>query len=227
MLNRIIPALLLLLSSSVALAQYDHQKKEPSKFGSRDGRFETSVLLAYQNGTDETNEGGSSLDIDSQAGWGVSIGWNWTARLHLSYRLMSNEPDYVAVIVPEDPEEGPKSFDHTMSKYSHQLNATWHFMDRAFTPFVQAGVGYAKLDSNIASGPPQAGCWWDPWWGYTCVGEWDTFTASEFSYNLGAGIRWDINNAFFSRATYSREFIDLKNGSLDFDTVTVEVGLMF
>ena len=227
MLKRVSLIILLLFFSSAVLAQYDNQKKERSKFGSRDGRFEASVLLAYQNGTDESSEGGSSLAIDSSAGWGVSFGWNWTAKLNLSYRLMANQPKYVAVIVPEDPEELPQSFDHKMSKYSHQLNATYNLMRGPFTPFVAGGIGWTKLDSNIASGPPQTGCWWDPWWGYICFGEWNTFSTSKFSYNLGVGVRWDINNAVFSRAAYSREFLSLKNGSLNFDTVTVEVGLMF
>ena len=227
MLKRFFLFALLLLSSTVVLAQYDNRQKERSKFGSRDGRFETSVILAFQTGMDESSEGGSSLEIDSATGWGISIGWNWTARLNLQYRLLSTSPRYRAVIVPEDPDALTQTVEHKMSKYSHQLNATYHFMKGPFTPFVVGGIGYGTLDSNIASEPPVVGCWWDPWWGYICTGEWETFKASEFTYNIGVGLRWDINNAFYSRALYSREFISLKNGSLDFDTATLEVGLMF
>jgi len=228
MLKRISLLVLLIFTSSTLLAQYDNrQKKERSNFGSRDGRFETSVILAYQTGAGDTSEGGSSLDIDSSAGWGVGFGWNWTAKLNLSYRLLANKPSYVAAIVPEDPEDLPQTFAQKMSKYSHQINLTYNFMQGPFTPFVAGGIGYTKLDSNIASAPPNASCWWDPWWGYICVGEWQTFSTSEISYNLGAGLRWDINNAVFARAAYSRESVSLKNGSLNFDTVTVEVGLMF
>jgi opacity protein-like surface antigen len=227
MLKRVTLVLLLMLSSSVVLAQYDNPKRERAQFGSRDGRFETSVILAYQTGLNEGGEGGSSLDIDSSAGWGFSIGWNWTARLNFQYRLMSNSPKYVAVLVPEDPEQLPQTIEQKLSKFSHRLNATYHFMEGGFTPFVSAGIGYTKLDSNFPKGSPQIGCWWDPWWGYICFGEWRTFSTSEFSYNVGAGVRWDINNAFFSRAEYNREFISLDNGTIDFDTLTVELGLMF
>jgi len=228
MSKRISLIVLLIITSSTAFAQYDNQrKKERSNFGSRDGRFETSVILAYQTGSDISSQGGSSLEIDSSAGWGVGFGWNWTARLNLSYRLLANKPSYVADIVPEDPEDLPQTFAQKMSKYSHQLNLTYNFMKGPFTPFVIGGIGYTKLDSNIASAPPNTSCWWDPWWGFICVGEWKTFSTSEITYNLGAGLRWDINNAVFTRAAYSREFISLKNGSLNFDTVTVELGLMF
>ena len=227
MVKRISLIALLMLCSSVVLAQYDNRQKERSSFGSRDGRFEASVILAFQTGMDESSEGGSSLEIDSATGWGVSFGWNWTARLNLQYRLLSTSPKYAALIVPEDPDELVQSVEHKMSKYSHQLNATYHFMKGPFTPFVVGGIGYGTLDSNIASEPPTASCWWDPWWGYICHGEWKTFKASEFTYNIGVGLRWDINNAIYSRAVYSREFMSLKNGTLDFDTATLEVGLMF
>ena len=227
MLKRVITIALLMICSTSALAQYDNQKKERSTFGSRDGRFEASVILAYQTAIDESSEGGSSLAIDSSSGWGVSVGWNWTAKLNLQYRLLSVSPKYTAVIVPESPDELTQTFDHKMSKYSHQLNATYHFMKGSVTPYVVGGIGYGTLDSNIASEPPTVGCWWDPWWGYICNGEWKTFKASEFTYNVGVGVRWDINNAFYSRAAYSREFISLRNGTLDFDLMTVELGLMF
>ena len=227
MLKRFFLVFFLMLTSTAVLAQYDNRQKERSKFGSRDGRFEAGVILAYQTGIDESYEGGSSLDIDSSTGWGISFGWNWTARLNLQYRLLSTSPKYFAVAVPEDPDEIIQDIEHKMSKYSHQLNATYHFMKGPFTPFVVGGIGYGTLDSNIASGPPSLGCWWDPWWGYICHGEWKTLKSSEFTYNLGVGLRWDINNAIYSRAVYSREFFSLKNGTLNFDTVTVEVGLMF
>ena len=227
MLKRFLLFLLFIVSSSVALAQYDNQKRERSQFGSRDGRFETSVILAYQSSVSEQGEGGSSLDVKSNAGWGFSIGWNWTAKLNLQYRLTSNEPKYLAVLVPEDPAELPQEIERKLSKLSHRLNATYHFFEGGLTPFVSGGIGYTKLDSNFPKGPPQIGCWWDPWWGYICFGEYNTFSTSEFTYNIGAGFRWDINNAIFSRAEFNREFISLNNGSLDIDTFTLEFGLMF
>ena len=227
MLKRFSLFLLLLSCASVAMAQYDNPKRERSQFGSRDGRFETSVILAYQSSFSEQGEGGSSIDVKSNAGWGFSIAWNWTAKLNLQYRLTSNEPKYLAVLVPEDPDELPQDIERKMSKFSHRINATYHFFDGGLTPFVSGGIGYTKLDSNFPKGAPQIGCWWDPWWGYICFGEYRTFSSSEFTYNVGAGVRWDINNAIFSRAEFNREFISLKNGTLDFDTFSLEFGLMF
>jgi len=140
---------------------------------------------------------------------------------------MSNSPKYTAIIIPEDPDELPTEIDYKMKKLSHQLNVTYNFMQRSFTPYIEGGIGWTKLDSNIPSSPPQTGCWWDPWWGYICFTDWDTYKASKFTYNLAVGVRWDFSNFMYSKAAYNREFLSLKNGSLNFDMVTVELGLMF
>ena len=227
MLRRFVLVAILLVSSSAVLAQYDHQRKQRSAAGSRDGRFETGILMAYQNGMSESSEGGAALDIDNTMGWGLNIGWNWTAKWNLSYRFISTSPKYLATVIPEDPAILPIDIEESLSKTSHQFNVTYSFSEGAFTPFVLAGIGWTKLDSNVPTGGVDVGCWWDPWWGYICYSDWRTFDASEFSYNLGLGMRWDINNAIYSKAAYSREFISLKNGSMNFDMATVEIGLMF
>jgi len=216
MTKRISLILFLMIFSSVALAQ---------SYGSREGRGEGSFLLNYQLGQDEGFKGGSSLDIDDSLGWGFSFGWNWTSKVNLSYTFMVNKPDYSAVIVPDG--DAPETIDHELSKYSHRFNGTYHFLDGDITPFVTGGIGWTKLDSNIADGLPDVGCWWDPWWGYICYEDWDTYSETEFTYNLGVGVRWDINSSMFSRAAYSREFISVKGGDLNFDMATLEIGWMF
>ena len=219
-------ALLIIISSSV-LAQYDHPRKKQSKSGSRDGRWEGSVILAYQTGLDRSYDGGSELSVDSTMGWGLSFAWNSTEKWNLSYRYLSTSPKYTALVVPEeDSPEVPRTIEHKMSKKTHQFNMTYNFSRKAFTPFVVAGIGWSKLDSNVPSGL-STGCWWDPWWGYICFADWKTYETSQFTYNLGAGVRWDINTMLFTKASYVREFISGENGSINLDTAVMELGLMF
>ncbi len=221
-------ALLILISSSV-LAQYDHPRKKLSKAGSRDGRWEGSVILAFQTGLDQSYEGGSELSVDSTMGWGLSFAWNWTEKWNLSYRYQSTNPNYTALVVPEEGSiEVPRTIEHDLSKSTHQFNVTYNFSRKAFTPFVIAGVGWSKLDSNVpTTAVPGVGCWWDPWWGYICFADWKTYKTSQFTYNLGAGLRWDINNMLFTKASYVREFLSSENGSINLDTAVLELGLMF
>lgn len=226
MLKQIASLLLLLFASTTVLAQYDNQRQDYESSGPRAGQFESSVLMGFQNSGEKIFDGGAKLDVGSELGWGFSLGWNWTQKLNLSYRLLFTEPDYQATIVMED-EVTRQTVEHTMSKYSHQFNLTYHFRDGAFTPLAFAGIGLASVDSNIPDGSVEGGCWWDPWWGYVCYSNWKTYTSSELAYTLGLGFRWDINTAVFTRGTYSMEFIDLDSGTLDFGTFILEMGLMF
>ena len=225
MLKRLIILLVLVsLSSSVFAQRFNKQDKS---YGSRNNRWESSFLMGYQNSTSKDFEGGASLDIDKKFGWGITIGYNWTAKLNTAYKLFITKPNYSATIIPENPEIGPQTIDYTMSKYSHQFNATYNFMDRPFTPFVQAGLGFITLDSNIVDQPPTTGCWWDPWWGWVCNTTWSTYSKTGFSYNVGLGLRWDVNNAMFVRGSYNKEWISVDNGTLSFDILSFEGGLMF
>lgn len=229
MLKRFLILVLLMLFSVSVLAQYDHPRKKDRKrdVDSRDGRYEVALVLPYQNSASAAGEKGSAIEVDSTAGWGFSLGWNWTENINLSYRFMMNKPDYVATLIPDDLVNSPIDIGYEMSKTSHQLNATYNMLQRALTPFIAAGVGYAKLDSNIPNGLDRAACWWDPWYGYICSTEWNTFKTSEFTYNVGVGLRWDFSDFLFTKAAYSREFLSLGKGSLDFDYLMVELGLMF
>ena len=222
MLKRFALVLVLLLLSSSLQAQRFNKKADYD--GLRDGNWEAALLVGNQSGVSAAAENGASLDIDSEFGWGFTLGWNMTPKWHFSWRFMLSKPGYSATIVPEDPEMVPQTLNYTASRYSNQLNATYHFLRGPLTPYIQAGIGYAKLDSNIPSQPPVVGCWWDPWWGYICVSDWKTYNASEFTYNVGLGLRWDVNGALFVRGSWNREFFST---DLDFDTLNLEAGLMW
>jgi opacity protein-like surface antigen len=220
----IILLLLLALSTSVHAQRF---KTNKISSGQRAGQWEASLLTQYQNGSGKSYDDGSTLDIDDKWGWGFTVGYNFTPKWNVAYKFTLVKPGYSATIVPEDPAELPQTIDYTMSKYTHQFNGTYNFFDGPLTPFLQAGAGWSKLDSNILSRPPTTGCWWDPWWGYICSTTWSTYDTTRFSYNLGLGLRWDMNGALFFRGAYNREFIKLKRGTMDFDTLTLEVGLMW
>lgn len=215
---------LLALSTTVEAQRFNKKKIHDNN---RERTWEVSLLTQYQNSSSETNEGGSTIDIDSSLGFGLGVGWNWTEKLNLSWRFSVNKPDYSATIVPEDPDQPPININYKMDRLASQFDLTYNFFSGPLTPFVQAGIGWTKLDSNIPDEPPSFDCWWDPWWGYICFEEWSTYKTSKFTYNLGLGLRWDINRAFFMRGTYNKEFISLENGTKSFDTLVLEGGVMW
>jgi opacity protein-like surface antigen len=223
--NRLIVLLLLLVVSSSLHAQRFNQQREFS--GLRDGTWEASLLIGNQDGLDVSGDRGSAVDIDSELAWGFTFGWNWTPNWNFNYRFLLAKPGYTATIVPENTALPAQTFSHEADRYSNQLNATYHFFDGPLTPYLQAGIGYMSLDSNVPSAPPDVACWWDPWWGYICFSDWSTYDTSGFSYNLGLGLRWDVNGALFMRGAYNREFYSGDRADFDFDTLTVEVGVMW
>jgi len=214
---------LLMLSTSVQAQRFNKKVHD----NHRERTWEAGLLLQHQTSVSEEFEGGSTLDIDSSTGFGFFIGWNWTEHVNLSWRFALNKPGYTAYIVPQEGGEVPQVLSYKMSNYTNQFNFTYNFMSGRFTPYIQAGLGWTKLDSNVPEAPPEITCWWDPWWGYICIDQWKTYKTSQFTYNLGLGLRWDINNAFFTRATYNREFIKLDSGSTNLDTITLEGGVMW
>jgi opacity protein-like surface antigen len=221
------PVILLILLALSAPAEAQRFNKKKIKDTDRERTWEVTLLTQYQTGSNEAYEGGSSIDIDSSLGFGIGVGWNWTEKFNISWRFAYNTPDYTAIIVPDDPDQPSQSLSYSMSRFTNQIDATWHFFSGPITPYVQGGVGWTKLDSNIPDQPPTIGCWWDPWWGYICFEDWSTYKTSKFTYNLGLGLRWDINAALFVRGSYNREFISLDNGSTHYDTVTLEGGVMW
>ena len=225
MIKRLVLLLLLISLSSSVFAQRFH--KQNNSYGTRDGRFEAAFVAAFQNGTSNDVDGGSSIDVDSVFGWGLTLGWNWNSHLNTSYRLTVTNPDYTAILVPENTEIPTQTLNYRASMGSHQINVVWNFMNKSFTPYIQAGAGITVFDSNVPNSPPVTGCWWDPWWGYICDTTWSTYKKTSFSYNFGLGLRWDVNNALFFKGVYNKQWMSVKSGNVSFDLFSLEGGLMF
>lgn len=224
-IKRLTTLLLLLAVSSSLQAQRFNQKPDYNNL--RDDAWEASLIVGSQSSLDVAGENGSALAIDSELAWGFTIGWNWTPRWNFSWRFLMSKPDYTAIIVPENSEFSVQTLAYTADRYSNQANATWHLFKGPLTPFLQAGIGYTMLDSNVPNQPPVTGCWWDPWWGLICDSAWSTYDTSGFSYNVGLGLRWDVNGALFVKASWNREFYSADSADFDFDTALLEVGLMW
>lgn len=191
----------------------------------RAGRMEATIGVNEAFSWDRTGENGSSLDVDSDTGWAFSFAYNYDNHWNLGFAMDFSDANFNAQIV----EEGSGTtydIDHELSSYNGQLNLTYHFFEGKFTPFVQAGLGWSEIDSNVTDGLPSSGCWWDPFWGYYCNTYWDTYDASEFSYNVGVGLRYDLPNNVFLKATYSNLWMDLGSDDQMFEAARIELGFM-
>jgi opacity protein-like surface antigen len=192
----------------------------------RDGKWERTFQLLSSQSTSINGENGTGVDIDSDTGWGFTLGYNLNQHVLINFEFSSLTPDYEATLIDDKGES--HTINHEMNVVQSQLNLVYHFMTEQFTPFVQAGLGWSYLDSNIAKGPPNSICWWDPWWGYVCDNYQNTFNDTRFSYNVAAGVRYELDNSMFFRASYQQSWIDLTDSEdADIGSFHLEIGSIF
>ena len=100
---------------------------------------------------------------------------------------------------------------------------------RMLVPYIEAGIGWSFIDSNVASGPPQGFCWWHPWWGYICESFVDTFSSTEFSYGAGVGVWNELIGNSFIKASYNVWALDTDGSRADpqLETFRIEYGWRF
>ncbi|MGO8927428.1 MAG: outer membrane protein [Limisphaerales bacterium] len=84
-----------------------------------------------------------------------------------------------------------------------RFNLDYNIINRRLTPFVTAGIGYQYLETESNNRPP--GNYWDPWWGWQNGHSrgWET----DFTGNVGAGIRWNITDQLFIKATIGGQWL--------------------
>jgi hypothetical protein len=198
-------------------------------YRSRAEHWEFTLQSRYLDAKTLTSPAGSKLDINSDFGWGFGFGYNFNDHLAMSFDFGWSSPSYDATIVSADiPPAADSQASGELSTSSMHLSLLYNFIAGSFTPFVSAGIGGTFIDSNIASGPPVTGCWYDYWGNYWCDTYQPTYTDSRFSYNAGIGIRWDVARDAFLRASIGTYWIDMKNnGAQDFTTGRFEIGIMY
>ena len=190
-------------------------------------RWEATFQVIGNNSESASGENGAKLDVESEIGFGFNVGYNFNSRLALNFDGSYIKPDYTAVYNTE--EDGPVAIDHSLTIFNGQLNGVWNFTDGPLTPYVQAGIGWTYIDSNVSDGPPTTGCWWDPWWGYICRNFYSSYDDTSFSYGAGAGLRYEFRSRTFVKGSYNRYKVSSSGDGADptFDIWRIEIGKMF
>ncbi|TYK65848.1 outer membrane beta-barrel protein [Colwellia echini] len=208
-----------LLASTIstdALANYSH----------RGERWESTFKVNYDLDASVNTDGGATTDLNSGWGWGFTLGYNLNQHILLNYDFSASTPSYNTTITTDSGLDVPVS--QVLDKYDSQFNVVYNVLTSAFTPYVQAGAGWSYMDSNIADGPPSSVCWYDPWWGYICNGYQSTYDDTAFSYNVAVGVRYELPNYLFFRASYKQSWVDLKHSdTASLGGFQVEIGSMF
>jgi hypothetical protein len=192
------------------------------------GNWETSLGVAILNSGDADFEGGTKASFDSDAGFRMAVDYSLTDALQLGASFGLGQRSYDATIIGDEVGESFRAkgdLDYT----TLLLTGTYNLLEGPFRPFVTAGIGWSWVDTNIATDPPEVGCWWDPWYGYICTSWVNTRTLDGLTYQLGVGARYDFSDSFAIHASYRIDWIDFDKakGTPDFDGFDVSVGWKF
>jgi opacity protein-like surface antigen len=197
-------------------------------YADRDTGWEFGGEIIYQDSADFDGDDDSHASLDSDVGLALTFGYRFNERLELTFGLDWNNIDYTADLVVDPPVGGITgvSVDGELESFTPRVGVNFNFLEGPITPYVSGMIGYAFIDTNIPDGPPVGSCWWDPWYGYIC-GQWQpTRSLEEFTYGVGAGVRWDVNDAWSVRFGYDKRWIDT-SGSPDLDQFKLGVTIMY
>jgi opacity protein-like surface antigen len=193
----------------------------------RDDRWEFGLGLLFQGGADIEPENGSTVDTDDDFGFQLDAGYNFTDNVAVKFGFQWTGVGYQADGVDEDGD--PFGISGSYDQLALFGDLTYYFGSSALAPYVSAGIGWTWIDTNIPSGPPVTGCWWDPWWGYVCYTTYPTETTNAFSYQASLGLRYEFNYNTYLDFGYTSQWVALgtTNGTPRFDVLSLEIGWMF
>ena len=194
----------------------------------RAGTWEAGFLIADMTSESLSGENGAKLEVGSDVAWGFTGGYNFTNRLAVLADWTWSNPSYDATRIREDTGQ-PDTISASLNINTLHVKGVFYFLDGALTPFVEAGVGWTYIDSNIVDGPPTTGCWWDPWWGYVCQSFYNTYSETRTSYSTAVGIRWDLRNEMSLRGSYGVLEVDTSSATEDasLDTFRIDLSWRF
>jgi len=188
----------------------------------REGTWDVGFHVIDMSSELLTGAQGSTLDVDDEIGYGFTGAYNFTNRLAVGADLNWTSPDYTATRVLEGTGQAD-TISAELDVVNIQVKGIFHFLEGPLTPFVEAGVGWTQVDSNIIDGPPTTGCWWDPWWGYVCSNFYDTYTETRTSYSAAVGIRWDMGQGLMLRGSLGLLEVDTSSATEDAELDTLRV----
>jgi opacity protein-like surface antigen len=194
-------------------------------------RWQFSFPITFTFGANY-DEQGTSVDIADDVGWGLGFGYHINEKFFVGVDFTWLDANYDAIIARDFDGDGTQDdsieIGGTLDATNMQFVGQYNFMARRFTPFIRGSFGWTWVDSNIPSGQGESVCWWDPWYGYICDTWQPTYDDTAFSYGVGAGVRFDINDRAFLEGSYNILWVDFgKADYQSFDGTRINFGWLF
>jgi opacity protein-like surface antigen len=223
--SKTIGALLLAALFATAPVSASAQEQESIRKGLWEIILSPQYMLAKNLGFD----GGTTAKIEDTWGFHLQIGYNFNDHWNLAGLFSWSEPDYHALVQPVAGNPQPaRNTSGTIQMNTFGMALTYNILKSPLTPYIDGMLAGTYINTDIAAGPPQVGCYWDPWFGQICGVVQPTKSDTFFTFGLGGGLRWDVNRWFFLRGGARYQWIDISNtGTPGFTLVKLDVGFKF
>jgi opacity protein-like surface antigen len=198
----------------------------------REGKWQFQIPITYVESQSLVGQGGSTVDLNGDLGWGFAFGYNYDEHWVLGFEANWIRSGFVANIAADtDGDDVADEFERVGGAFDAgnlQVTGQYNFLAKTTTPFLRANAGLTYIDSNIAAGPPEGVCWWHPWWGYICDFWQPTYDKNTFSYGAAFGIHSDIKDHFYLECSINQLWVDSdRTDTLEFTGYRLNIGWTF
>ncbi len=147
-------------------------------------KWKSEVYLLGQNMRGDTTSGlGITLELKDTNAGGLGFGTNINDYINLNWDILFGSMDITG-----------KGFGRQVTVKTNfwgmNLNLDYNILKTTITPMITGGVGFLNFSGSAG--------------GFN-------FSETDFSYNLGAGFRWDITRHILAKALYRATWTKLKD----------------
>jgi opacity protein-like surface antigen len=176
----------------------------------RTNQWEGYFFPTVTDSKNYTFEGGTSVRQDTGVGFGFGFAKNLNPNFNLGGELSWGSANYRATVQPGANNNlgSAQNINGYIESYTVRFSGTYYVLQGNFSPFVTGGLGWTYIDTNIPNSLPQNYCWYYPWYGQVCGSYVSTAATTRFSYNAGAGVRYDFTREFFMRGWVNAQYVD-------------------
>jgi len=169
---------------------------------SRSGKSEIYGMIQTMDSTDASGSG-FKLDFDSTTVYGIGIGSNLTDHWNLNTDFLFGSADIDVSGSRATATEGDTDY------FLWDINVDYNILAERLTPLVTGGIGLFNFNGDYNNG--------------------NSFSETNFSYNLGAGGRWDVTDNMMIKLIYRVTWTEIEDtdDNSDFSGVALSVAYMF
>ncbi len=167
----------------------------------RKGHWDLSFQGRYLGSQEVSADGGSSLSLQDNLGWGMGFHYNFSQKFALGMDFSMHSINYTATLVDANDPSITGNYSNNLDVAKFGVVSTWNVLEGRYTPYLNGAFSWTLIDTNIQSGM-EDGCYDDPYLGSVCGTYPTTYQTDNASYSIGVGGRFEMTETFFVRLGY-------------------------